>query len=142
MEYFKNICYCSKFIILLVLFFTFLLAFGKPAYMDFNRFKVMVDETTVEPQPLLTPAMTVCIDPVNIYHKKIMIIIWNIFIDNTVNFRDLRKNILIQMIGKISMEIGWNSSPPPVEESTLSSTILLISTDVSLKYHTVRKKWF
>ena len=34
--------------------------------MDFNRFKVMVDETTVEPQPLLTPAMTVCVDPVNL----------------------------------------------------------------------------
>ena len=58
MEYFKNICYFSKFIILLVLFFTFLVAFGIPAYRNYNRFKVVIDETTEEPQPLLTPAMT------------------------------------------------------------------------------------
>ena len=66
MEYFKNICYFSKFIILLVLFFTFLVAFGIPAYRNYNRFKVVIDETTEEPQPLLTPAMTVCVEPVNI----------------------------------------------------------------------------
>ena len=64
MKYFKNIFYISKFIILLVLFFTFFFAFGKPAYRDYNRHKVVVDETTEEPQPLLTPAMTVCVEPV------------------------------------------------------------------------------
>ena len=64
MKYFKNIFYFSKFIIWLVLFFTFLFVFGKPAYKDYNRFKVMVDESTAEPQPLLTPAMTICVDPV------------------------------------------------------------------------------
>ena len=67
MKYFKNIFYLSKFIIWLVLFFTFLFVFGKPAYKDYNRFKVMVDESTAEPQPLLTPAMTVCVEPVNTY---------------------------------------------------------------------------
>ena len=64
MEYFKNILYISKFIIFLILFFTFFFAFGKPAYREYNRFKVVVDETTAEPQPLLTPAMTVCVEPV------------------------------------------------------------------------------
>ena len=64
MKYFKNIFYFSKFIMWLVLFFTFLFVFGEPAYKDYNRFKVMVDESTAEPQPLLTPAMTICVDPV------------------------------------------------------------------------------
>ena len=65
MKYFKNIFYFSKFIIWLVLFFTFLFVFGKPAYMDYNRFKVMVDESKEDSQPLMTPAMTICVEPVS-----------------------------------------------------------------------------
>ena len=49
----------------LALFVTFLVVFGYPALTTFIKYDVYVKETHLKSEPLPSPAVTICMQPVN-----------------------------------------------------------------------------
>ena len=53
----------------LALFITFIVVFGYPALTTFIKYDVYIKETHLKSEPLPSPAITICIQPVN-YDKN------------------------------------------------------------------------
>ena len=51
--------------VIILLFIVFLGVFGLPAFKTFTSYDVFVKESKKDPEPLLAPAITICLEPVS-----------------------------------------------------------------------------